>query len=69
MKKLWAAAATMFVITGFASTALAGDGNYIFEKMRQDTEQRMTVANNEQANELPCCQDISKVGNATNQNK
>ncbi len=67
MRKLCVAATMVAVITGFASTALAGGGNYIHEKMRQDAEKRAAITTkNEQVNEeLPCCQEVSKEENST----
>lgn len=64
MKKLWAVATMVFVITGFASTALAaGEGKYIQDKMRQDAEQRMSANQNEQTSDFLCCQVDGKAEN------
>jgi len=66
MKKLCVAATMVVVITGFASTALAGEGNYIHQKLSQDAEKHVVATTkNEQVNELPCCQEVSKEENST----
>lgn len=41
MKKIVAVATMVFVSTVFASTALAGEGYYIQEKMRKEAEKRI----------------------------
>jgi hypothetical protein len=60
MKKFWVMVTMVFVITGFASTAFAGEGKYIFEKMHQDAEKRLSTTQNQQTNDLPYCHDVSK---------
>ncbi|KYZ74887.1 hypothetical protein AXX12_14995 [Anaerosporomusa subterranea] len=60
MKKLALVATLAFVLTGFASTVFAGEGNYIQEKIIRDTEKRIVEKEKEagknQVQASDCCE-------------
>lgn len=58
MRKIFAAATLAFVLTGFTSSAFAGEGYFIHEQMRKDAEKRLVEHEKEKKSTV--CNDTKK---------
>lgn len=67
MKKFLVATTMAFILTGSVSIAMAGDGSYVQEKVRLDTEKRMAKYEQEKAS--VCCPDVSEDNKTTKTEK